>query len=181
MALRVATASATVRACGPTVSCVWEIGTTPPRLTMPIVGLIPTTAFTFAGQTMLPSVSLPRLTAVKLEAAAAAEPELEPQGFRSVGDRREPQRVRVQLEDAVDVRTGLVERADAIEIELRELHRGEPTRGHLRLQLRDRELVVRGGRRGCRARRERCGAGRDDGWDQQDDRDDREHVPRHVV
>ena len=66
------------------MSCVWEIGTTPPRLTMPIVGLIPTTAFTFAGQTMLPSVSLPRLTAVKLEAAAAAEPELEPQALRSV-------------------------------------------------------------------------------------------------
>ena len=84
MALRVATASATVRACGPTVSCVWEIGTTPPRLTIPIVGLIPTTALTFAGHTMLPSVSLPRLTAVKLAAAAAAEPELEPQALRSV-------------------------------------------------------------------------------------------------
>src|SRR5207253_10834712 len=74
----------TVRACGPTVSCVWEIGTTPPRLTIPIVGLIPTTALTFAGHTMLPSVSLPRLTAVKLDAAAAAEPELEPQALRPV-------------------------------------------------------------------------------------------------
>src|SRR5205823_8064495 len=65
-------------------SCVWEIGTTPPRLTIPIVGLMPTTALTFAGHTMLPSVSLPRLTAVKLEAAAAAEPELEPHALRSV-------------------------------------------------------------------------------------------------
>src|SRR5438132_13453338 len=84
MKLRAVAASATGRACGPTVSCVWEIGTTPPRLTIPIVGLMPTTALTFAGHTMLPSVSLPRLTAVKLEAAAAAEPELEPQALRSV-------------------------------------------------------------------------------------------------
>src|SRR5438132_10925523 len=81
--LRAAAASATVRACGPTVSWVCEIGTTPPRLTSPIVGFRPTTALTFPGQTMLPSVSLPRLTAVKFAATAAAEPELEPQALRS--------------------------------------------------------------------------------------------------
>src|SRR6516164_10987916 len=83
MKLRVMAASATVRACGPTVSCVWEMGTTPPRLTSPTVGLIPTTPLTLAGQTMLPSVSLPRDTAVKLADAAAPDPELEPQALRS--------------------------------------------------------------------------------------------------
>src|SRR2546427_2075222 len=51
-----AAASATVRACGPTVSCVWEMGTTPARLTSPTVGLMPTTPLAFAGHTMLPSV-----------------------------------------------------------------------------------------------------------------------------
>ena len=38
-----AAASATVRACGPTVSCVCEIGITPCRLVRPTVGLMPTT------------------------------------------------------------------------------------------------------------------------------------------
>src|SRR5215472_4423183 len=83
MKLSVMAASATVRACGPTVSCVWEMGTTPPRLTRPTVGLIPTTPLTFAGHTMLPSVSLPSDTAVKFADAAAADPELEPQALRS--------------------------------------------------------------------------------------------------
>src|SRR5215470_2910714 len=83
MTLSVVAASATVRACGPIVSCVCEIGTTPPRLVRPTVGLRPTTELTLAGQTMLPSVSEPRLTAVKFEDTAAAEPELEPHGLRS--------------------------------------------------------------------------------------------------
>src|SRR5438105_134518 len=78
-----AAASATVRPCGPIVSCVCEIGTTPARLVRPTVGFIPTTLFTFAGQTILPSVSLPMLTAAKLAAAATAEPELDPQALRS--------------------------------------------------------------------------------------------------
>src|SRR5215467_14661656 len=39
-------ASATVRQIGPTVSWVWEIGTTPARLVRPTVGLIPTTPLT---------------------------------------------------------------------------------------------------------------------------------------
>src|SRR5262245_66003798 len=75
-------ASATVRACGPTVSCVCEIGTTPARLVRPTVGLRPTTPFALPGHTMLPSVSVPRDTAAKLAVAAAPEPELEPQGLR---------------------------------------------------------------------------------------------------
>src|SRR5439155_2754377 len=83
MKLRAVASSATVRACGPTVSCVWEIGTTPPRLTSPTVGLSPTTPLTFAGQTMLPSVSLPSETAVEFAAVAAPDPELDPQALRS--------------------------------------------------------------------------------------------------
>src|SRR4051812_37448320 len=80
--LNAAAASATVRACGPTVSCVCEIGTTPARLVRPTVGLMPTTPFAFAGQTMLPSVSVPNDTAAKLAVAAAPDPELEPHGLR---------------------------------------------------------------------------------------------------
>src|SRR3954469_7722936 len=78
-----AAASATVRPWGPTVSCVCEMGTTPPRLVSPTVGLMPTTPLTLAGQTMLPSVSDPRPTAVKFADTEAAEPELEPQALRS--------------------------------------------------------------------------------------------------
>src|SRR2546421_4936822 len=78
-----AAASATVRPWGPTVSCVCEIGTTPARLVRPTVGLIAATPFAFPGQTMLPSVSLPKETVAKLAEAAAPEPELDPQGFRS--------------------------------------------------------------------------------------------------
>ena len=83
MTLRTAAASATVRACGPMVSCVCEMGTTPERLVRPTVGLIPTTLLTLPGQTMLPSVSVPMLTAAKLAATATAEPVLEPQPLRS--------------------------------------------------------------------------------------------------
>src|SRR2546427_13212598 len=78
-----AAASATVRPCGPTVSCVWEIGTTPARLVRPTVGLIPTVPFAFAGQTIEPSVSVPRPAAQRLPDTEAAEPELEPHGLRS--------------------------------------------------------------------------------------------------
>src|SRR5438270_7536407 len=45
---------------------------------------MPTTPLAFAGQTMLPSVSVPSDTAVRLAEAAAAEPALEPQGLRSI-------------------------------------------------------------------------------------------------
>src|SRR5215471_21102543 len=70
-------ASATVRPWGPTVSCVCEMGTTPARLVRPTVGLMPTTPLALPGQTMLPSVSVPRPAAAKLEDTAAAEPLLD--------------------------------------------------------------------------------------------------------
>src|SRR5436305_12951339 len=78
-----AAASATVRPCGPTVSCVCEIGTTPARLARPTVGLMPTTPLALAGHTMLPSVSLPSDTAPKFDEVAAPDPALEPHGLRS--------------------------------------------------------------------------------------------------
>src|SRR5215471_1743183 len=77
-------ASATVRPWTPTVSCVWEMGTTPARLVRPTVGLMPTTPLALAGQTMLPSVSVPNDTVAKLAETAAAEPELEPHGLRLI-------------------------------------------------------------------------------------------------
>src|SRR5882724_5015270 len=79
-----AAASATVRANGPTVSCVCEMGTTPARLVSPTVGLIPTRPLALDGQTMLPSVSLPKAKTAKFADAAAPEPELEPQGLRLI-------------------------------------------------------------------------------------------------
>src|SRR5437868_14380996 len=81
---RVSAASATVRACTPTVSWVCEMGTTPARLVRPTVGLIPTTPLALAGQTTLPSVSVPSETAVKLADTAAPDPALEPQGLRAI-------------------------------------------------------------------------------------------------
>src|SRR5260370_9727754 len=54
------------------------------RLVRPTVGLMPTTPFALAGQTMLPSVSVPKDTVAKFAEAAAPEPELEPQGLRSM-------------------------------------------------------------------------------------------------
>src|SRR5216683_8448744 len=84
MALSAAAASATVRPCGPTVSCVCEMGTTPARLVSPTVGLMPTTPLAFAGHTMLPSVSVPMETVVRLADVAAPDPELDPHGLRSM-------------------------------------------------------------------------------------------------
>src|SRR5260221_10155754 len=81
---RAAAASATVRPCTPTVSWMWVMGTTPARLVRPTVGLMPTTPLALAGQTTLPSVSVPSDTAVKFADTAAPEPELEPQGLRSM-------------------------------------------------------------------------------------------------
>src|ERR1700737_745206 len=78
---RTAATSATVLPCGPGESWVWAIGTTPARLTSPTVGLSPTTPEWLAGQTMLPSVSVPIPTAVKFADTEAADPELDPQGL----------------------------------------------------------------------------------------------------
>jgi len=83
MPARSAAASATVRAIGPGVSCVCEMGTMPARLSRPTVGLIPTRPQAAAGETIEPSVSVPTAAAARLAAAAAPEPELEPDGERS--------------------------------------------------------------------------------------------------
>src|SRR5207249_9886694 len=84
IAVRTVAASAAVLAWGPTVSWVCDIGTTPALLTSPTVGLMPTTPFALAGQTILPSVSVPMETAVSFADGAAPEPELEPHGSRSM-------------------------------------------------------------------------------------------------
>src|SRR5450755_506239 len=76
-------ASLTVRAIGPAVSCVLEIGIIPLRLNKPTVGFIPTMPQNEEGATTEPSVSVPIATAQRLAATAAPEPELEPQGLRS--------------------------------------------------------------------------------------------------
>src|ERR1700737_2476215 len=60
------------------------MGTTPARLVRPTVGLIAATPLALPGQTMLPAVSLPNDTAAQFPEAAAPEPELEPQGLRSM-------------------------------------------------------------------------------------------------
>src|SRR3974390_572491 len=60
------------------------MGTMPARLVKPTVGLSATTPLALPGQTMLPSVSVPNDTAAKFEEAAAAEPELDPQGLRAI-------------------------------------------------------------------------------------------------
>ena len=82
-AVRSAAASATVRAIGPAVSCVREIGMMPARLTSPTVGLIPTMPLFVAGQTIEPSVSVPTASGARLAETATPDPELEPQGLRS--------------------------------------------------------------------------------------------------
>src|SRR5919202_3216261 len=76
-------ASVTVRACGPTVSWVCEIGTTPWRLVSPTVGLMPTTALADDGLMIDPSVSVPSAATHRLAATATPDPELEPPGERS--------------------------------------------------------------------------------------------------
>ena len=82
-ALNNAAASATVRAMGPAVSCVEEMGMMPERLRSPTVGFKPTMPHDDAGETMDPSVSEPMATVHKSAATAAPEPELEPEALRS--------------------------------------------------------------------------------------------------
>src|SRR3954470_2287532 len=76
-------ASVTVRAIGPAVSWVCEMGMIPDRLTRPTVGLMPTSAAAPDGHTIDPSVSVPTAIAARFAAAAVPLPELEPHGFRS--------------------------------------------------------------------------------------------------
>src|SRR5205085_9106652 len=78
-----AAASATVRAIGPAVSCVCEMGITPLRLINPTVGLRPTRPLAPEGHTIEPSVSVPTPIAARLAAIAAPVPELDPHGLRS--------------------------------------------------------------------------------------------------
>src|SRR5262249_47588845 len=68
---------------GPAVSWLCAIGTMPLRLTSPSVGLMPTSALLFDGETIDPSVSVPTAAAQRFAATAAPEPELEPDGLRS--------------------------------------------------------------------------------------------------
>src|SRR5262245_33252488 len=76
-------ASRTVRAIGPAVSWLCAIGMIPARLTIPTVGLIPTSEFADEGQTTDPSVSVPIAAVHRFAATAAPDPELDPQGLRS--------------------------------------------------------------------------------------------------
>src|ERR1700761_535455 len=78
-----AAASATEAAIGPAVSCARESGTMPVLLTRPRVGLRPTTPQALDGETIDPSVSVPMASGAKPAERPAAEPELEPDGFRS--------------------------------------------------------------------------------------------------
>src|SRR5512142_2701936 len=89
---------------GPAVSCVWEMGTMPLRLTRPTVGFSPTMPQELAGEVMEPSVSVPTAMAHKLAATAAAEPELDPDGLRSStqGLRVSPPRPLQPLVECVD-------------------------------------------------------------------------------
>src|SRR5437870_2814874 len=83
MADRTTAASVTVRACGPTVSWVCEMGMTPWQLVRPTVGLMPTMPLADEGLMIEPSVSVPRAAAHRLADTATPEPALEPPGLRS--------------------------------------------------------------------------------------------------
>ena len=60
------------------MSCLEEKGMTPDRLVNPTVGLIPTTEFSDAGQSIEFMVSVPNVTAAIFAAAAIDEPVLDP-------------------------------------------------------------------------------------------------------
>ena len=75
--------SRTVRAIGPAVSWLAEMGMMPERLTSPTVGFIPAMPLIDEGLVTDPSVSLPMAPAQRLLAVAAPDPELEPDGLRS--------------------------------------------------------------------------------------------------
>ncbi|MOA02642.1 hypothetical protein D3C78_1221040 [compost metagenome] len=72
------TASRTVLAIGPAVSCVLERGRIPERLSSPTVGLMPIMEPKLPGLRIDPEVSVPTETVQKLQATATAEPALEP-------------------------------------------------------------------------------------------------------
>src|ERR1700677_975217 len=76
-------ASRTDVAIGPAVSCTAERGTMPVLLTRPAVGLIPTTPQALDGETIEPSVSVPTASGARPAETPDADPELDPDGFRS--------------------------------------------------------------------------------------------------
>src|SRR5438093_8932223 len=78
MTWKTATASSTVRAIGPAMSARRLRGTMPARLVRPMVERIPTRAWWDEGPRIELPVSLPRPTAPKLAATAAAVPPLDP-------------------------------------------------------------------------------------------------------
>lgn len=94
----------TVRAIGPAVSWLCEIGMIPLRLTRPTVGFSPTSPFDDDGQTTEPSVSVPTPTAAKFAATAAPVPVLEPHALRfsAYGLRVSPPRPLQPLLECVD-------------------------------------------------------------------------------
>src|SRR6266571_6600490 len=83
MAESTVAASATVRACGPTVSCECEMGITPWRFVSPTVGLIPTIPDAEHGLMIEPSVSVPSAATHRFAETETPDPELEPPGLRS--------------------------------------------------------------------------------------------------
>ena len=72
-----------MRAIGPAVSWLAEMGMMPERLTSPMVGFMPARPLTEEGPVTDPSVSVPTAAAHKLAEAPAPDPELEPDGLRS--------------------------------------------------------------------------------------------------
>ena len=76
-------ASSTLRAIGPGVSWLCEIGTTWVREMRPRVGYNPASAAIAEGQTTEPSVSVPTPAAASEAAIAVPVPDEEPQGLRS--------------------------------------------------------------------------------------------------
>src|SRR5271163_4589991 len=97
-------ASRTLRAKGPAVSWLCEIGAIPRRLTRPTVGFKPTMPLIEAGLTIEPSVSLPTAAAHRSAATATADPELEPDGerFSAYGLRVWPPRPLQPLKECVE-------------------------------------------------------------------------------
>src|SRR5262245_57883697 len=97
-------ASSTVRAMGPAVSCVAEMGMMPARETRPTVGLWPTSRAAAAGDVMEPSVSVPMPAAHRLAATAVPVPLELPDGERSstYGLRHCPPRPLQPLIECVD-------------------------------------------------------------------------------
>jgi hypothetical protein len=79
-----AAVSATVRVTAPAMSAPRFSGTTPDRLTRPIVDRRPTSAWCAAGPRIESPVSLARPNTAKLAAAPAADPPLDPAVTRLV-------------------------------------------------------------------------------------------------